>query len=323
MKLIIGFFIFCIVLFIYLHVQFQLRTSDDLEIYELDSAAKEKMEEICDLRQPVLFDLDTDAIQKTVNRDYIFENYHAFEVKVRNVSDSECSYLPLPLHSSIKLFNEDNTGCYLSENNNDFLQETGMIKHMQYNDEYIRPYMVSNCNYDIMLGSDNVKTPLRYEINYRNFFCVTQGNVKIKMIPPKSGKYLHPKKDYENLEFRSPVDPWSPQPEYSADFDKVKCLEVAMNAGKVIYIPAYWWYSIQFGNKSSIACFRYRTYMNNVAIIPDIFMYTLQNQNVKREIAKKVSPEEDEKKVKREKKERVKKTVDKEKGTSIDDLQMG
>ena len=51
MTYIIGFFIFCIVLFIYLHVQFQLRTSDDLEIYELDNVSKERMEEICDLRQ--------------------------------------------------------------------------------------------------------------------------------------------------------------------------------------------------------------------------------------------------------------------------------
>jgi len=51
MKIIISFFIFCIVLFIYLHVHFQLRTSDDLEVYELDEASKNKLEEICDLRQ--------------------------------------------------------------------------------------------------------------------------------------------------------------------------------------------------------------------------------------------------------------------------------
>ena len=31
MEMIIGFFVFCLVLFIYLHVMFQLRTSDDLE----------------------------------------------------------------------------------------------------------------------------------------------------------------------------------------------------------------------------------------------------------------------------------------------------
>ena len=52
----IAFFVFCLILFLYLHVQFHLRTGDNLEIYEIDQASKDKMEEICDLRQPVLFD---------------------------------------------------------------------------------------------------------------------------------------------------------------------------------------------------------------------------------------------------------------------------
>jgi hypothetical protein len=78
------------------------------------------------------------------------------------------------------------------------------------------------------------------------------------------------------------------QPLYASDFDKVKCLEVKLQVGQTIYIPAYWWYSIKFGKNTSISCFRYRTYMNNVAILPKTIMYLLQNQNVKREVAKKV-----------------------------------
>ena len=44
--------IFCLVLFFYLHIYFQLKTSDDLEIYEIENPSKERLEEICDLRQP-------------------------------------------------------------------------------------------------------------------------------------------------------------------------------------------------------------------------------------------------------------------------------
>ena len=43
-----------------------------------------------------------------------------------------------------------------------------------------------------------------------------------------------------------------------------------------------------FNKNSSISCFRYRTYMNNAAISPHIFMYALQNQNVERKIAKQI-----------------------------------
>jgi hypothetical protein len=293
MKIIIGVFIFCLVLFIYLHIQFHLKTGDDLEMYEVEQPSKDKLEEICDLRQPVLFDFDSYKITEATNKTYITNNYHAFEIKIRNSNETETDvelYMPLPLHSANKLFDEDKTSSYFSENNTDFLEETGIIKNFRYNDEFLRPYMVSNCNYDIMTGSAQTCTPFRYEINYRNYFLLTQGGAQIKMAPPHSTKYLYPNYDYENFEFRSPVNPWSPQPKYTADFDKIKCLEFTLTQSKTLFIPAYWWYSIKFNTaNTTISCFHYRTYMNNVAITPYIALHALQIQNVKRNVAKKVS----------------------------------
>ena len=73
-----------------------------------------------------------------------------------------------------------------------------------------------------------------------------------------------------------------------ADFDKIKCLEIILKPGKILYIPAYWWYTFKFDENTSVSCFKYRTYMNNIAISPKICMYALQNQNVERKIAKKI-----------------------------------
>ena len=293
MKIIIGFFIFCIVLFIYLHVQFHFKTSNDLEMYEVDDCSKEKLEEILDIRQPVLFDFENNKIVETTNQQFIKNHYHAFEIKIRNTKENDSHselYIPLPLHAALKLFEEDQQSSYLTENNMDFLQETGVIKNMSYNDELLRPYMVSNCNYDILMGSKNTWTPFRYEINYRNFFLLTQGDAQVKLAPPQSIRYLYPEYDYENFEFRSPVNPWTPQPKYSAEFDKIKCLEFTLSPGKTLFIPAYWWYSIKLNtSNTSISCFRYRTYMNNIAIVPYLFMYSLQIQNVKRNTNKKVT----------------------------------
>jgi hypothetical protein len=103
---------------------------------------------------------------------------------------------------------------------------------------------------------------------------------------------LYPNYDYENFEFSSPINPWNPQPSYRADFDKIKCLEFTLLPGKTIYIPAYWWYSIKLHKETSIACFRYRTYMNNIAISPYIAMYALQIQNVQRNTTKKMDVSE-------------------------------
>jgi Cupin-like domain len=290
-KIITGFFIFCLVLFVYLHIQFHLKTSNDLEMYEIDQASKDKLEEICDIRQPVLFEFDNSKIVDTTNKTYIVNNYQAFEIKIRNIKDNDSNdelYVPLQLRAAVKLFDEDKNSIYLSEKNGDFLQETGISKSFSYNDSFLRPHMVSNCNYDILLGSNSTTTPFKYEINYRNFFLLTQGSAQIKMAPPKSDKYLYPNYDYENFEFSSPVNPWNVQPNYVADFDKIKCLEFTLMPGKTLFIPAYWWYSIKFGPDTSISCLFYRTYMNNIAISPYVGMHALQIQNVKRNTVKKV-----------------------------------
>jgi len=293
-EIIIGIFIFCVILFLYLHIQFHFKTSDDLEIYEVDQASKDKLEEICDLRQPVLIDCDEDGykIINTTNKNFLLENYPVFEVKIRNKTDvsSESDIcVPLQLHLAVKLFNEDNKSSYFSEGNIDFLQETGAIKNMSYNDEYLRPYLVSNCYYDVLFASKDLETPFRYDLNYRNYYFVTQGSIKVKLSPQKSSKYLYPINDYENFEFKSPINPWEPQSKYRADFDKIKCLEITLIPGKMLYIPAYWWYTFKFDENTSVSCFKYRTYMNNIAISPKICMYALQNQNVERKIAKPIN----------------------------------
>ena len=295
LKIIISLFIFCIILFFYLHVQFHLKTSNDLEIYEVEQASKDRIEEICDLRQPVLINFPTEEdeykIINTTNKQFLLDNYPSFEVKIRNKNDitSETDMcVPLPLHMAINLFNKDTNACYFSECNIDFLQETGAIKNMSYNDDFLRPSLVSNCYYDVLFGSTNLETPFRYDLNYRNYYTVTQGSVSVKLSPPKSSKYLYPINDYENFEFKSAINPWKPQPKYRADFDKIKCLEITLTKGKILFIPAYWWYTFKFNENTSVSCFKYRTYMNNIAISPKIGMYALQNQNVEHKIAKQI-----------------------------------
>ena len=53
---------------------------------------------------------------------------------------------------------------------------------------------------------------------------------------------------------------------YKKDFEKIKSLELTME--KIAYCLSlpYWWYSIQYQEISSVACFYYRTYMNTLAI---------------------------------------------------------
>jgi hypothetical protein len=275
------------VLFFYLHIYFQLKTSDDLEIYEIDNPSKDKLEEICDLRQPVLFHFQNDRIFESCQRTTMLDTYGAFDIKIRNIKQSAADndnnvYVPLAFSNALNVIKEDAEQKYLVENNADFLEETGLVKSFKYNDMFLRPYMVADCGYDFLLAAEGTRTPFKYELNYRNYLLVTEGTVKVKLTQPKSAKYLYQQKDYENLEFSSPLNPWQIQPQYKADFDKIKCLDLVMRKGQILYIPAYWWYSLEFGPTATLATFKYKTYMNAVAILPQLVRKLLQTQNVKR-----------------------------------------
>ena len=50
--------IFTLVLVIYIHINFHLKVSNDLEVYNIEKPSKDKLDEICDLKQPVVFDFN-------------------------------------------------------------------------------------------------------------------------------------------------------------------------------------------------------------------------------------------------------------------------
>ena len=298
LKYFIAIFIFCVCLFLYLHIQYHLKTSNDLEVYTIERPSKGKLEEICDIRQPVIFDFNNNRLLESCNLGSLDDNYGAFDIQVRDITNKDDNtelYLPFLLKETINIFREDKNKKYISEHNEDFLKETGAVKNYSYNDAFLRPPLVSKCIYDFMSGSIGSKTPLRYDLNYRNYYYVTSGKVNIKLIPPQSSKYLYPVKDYDNFEFRSPINVWDVQQEYKADFDKVKVLDVTLNKGEIMYIPAYWWYSIEYEKLSSLCTFKYRTFMNVLAISPELILTMLQGQNIKRDVVKKVEQKEKEK----------------------------
>ena len=297
MEYLIAVFIFCLVLFLYLHIQYHLKTSSELEVYTIERPSKEKLEEICDLRQPVVFSFTSPPLLESCTLATLDDNYAAFDIKLRNVQETDETtqmYLPFLLGDAVKLFQSDKGKKFITENNGDFLEETCLIKNYKYNDSFLRPSMVSKCMYDLWSGSEGCETPLRYYINYRNFIYLTEGKATLRLIPPQSSKYLSPIMDYENGEYRSPLNPWDIQEEYKPEFNKVKTLDIDLQPGSVVYIPAYWWSSVRYDKISSICCFQYLTYMNMLAVLPELVMGLLQRQNIRHQTIPKMKIKEEE-----------------------------
>ena len=98
-------FIFCLILFFYLHIYYHLKTSDDLEVYTLSMPSKDKLEEICSVRQPVLFPFKNELITNTFSLLSLEKNQGVFDINIRKKGDD--LYLPILLKSAIKLFKND------------------------------------------------------------------------------------------------------------------------------------------------------------------------------------------------------------------------
>tara|TARA_B100001741_G_scaffold289964_1_gene269151 strand:+ start:191 stop:1054 length:864 start_codon:yes stop_codon:yes gene_type:complete len=283
MEILINLLILSITLFLYIHIYNQIKTSNYLEVYEIDNISKDKFEELCELKQPLLID-NINILNFDIN--YIKNTYGSFDLKI-NAKDNNDMYLPMKFLTAIELFDKDISANYISQNNKDFLEETSLIKEFHINDMFLRPIGTSSIDYDIILGSINSYTPLSYSLNCRNYLSVLTGSIEVTLCPPKDYKYLYVNKDYDNFKFTSSIDIQNPQDEYKDDFEKIKFLRVILEPNKLLQIPAYWFFSIKILESNTlISNFKYTTYMNSLAMAPDLFIKFLQNNNIKRNLAK-------------------------------------
>jgi hypothetical protein len=280
--------IFLIILFLYIQVTHQYKRSEDLEIYEMDYTTNTYLQEVCDLKQPVLFDYG--SIQPDFFETLSLETLHGIpnsqDIKMREVADfytdvENLDFIVLPIQTCMQLLTTDTRSAYFTEMNDDFITESGLSSLFRENDDMLKPTFTAQTTYDILLGSKGAITPLRYHTDYRRFICVNHGKLRVKMTPWKSHTYLYPVRDYENYDFRSPVHVWNTQPKYQHEMDKMKFLEFDVAAGHVLYLPPYWWYSIKFSDEPTLATgFTYNSIMNIVSNLQNHAMYFIQHQNI-------------------------------------------
>ena len=302
MEFYFHFIIFCIILFLYIHIIHQYKRSEDLEIYEMDYTSNSHLQEVCDIKQPILFEyksINPKFYETITYDDLLNDKFSNYDIRVKETedyynSDNSVDYVVLSYSSGTNLMKSDPKSAYFTENNEDFIEESGLKKIWESNDENLKPNFSVQTKYDIMLGSRNSFTPLRYHTNFRHYLSVHSGKIHVKMTPWKSTKYLYQIKDFETYEFRSPINVWKPQDKYRHEMNKIKFLEFDVIPGFVLSIPPYWWYSIQFdkGDDTLVSVFTYNTVMNTISNLPYFTKYYIQQNNIKKRIAKVISFDE-------------------------------
>ena len=288
MFILINFLVFTISLFLYIHIYFHIKSSNYLEIYEIENISKQNIQDIYNLKQPFTFVYNEDDIEflNNININYLKENYGNFDIKIYNKNDTNIG-IPMNLITSCDLFEKDISNNYYSEHNNDFLDETTLYKYLSNSDIFLRPVNNLNKNYDIIFGSVGSYTNLKYSVNFVNILYVIDGDVDIVLTNPTNKKYLHINDVNENFEYLSKIDYYNINEKYKKDFNKVKFMNINLKKGTFLNIPAYWIYNIKINTNNTILLnFKYKTYMNGLAILPDFFIKILHDNNIKNNFLK-------------------------------------
>ena len=287
MTLFTSILVFLLVLVFYIHLMAQYRKSQDMEIYETDFAGVAALQEVCDVRQPVVVELlgAAGAFFEDMTLAKVLRAGAGVPVVVRDGADYRASAdaegVPVPLEAALRMLGEDSAAGLFTDGNHDFVEDADLAADVGELDALLRPQMTVQTRYDVMLGARGAHTPLRWSADLRRFLVVCAGAVSVKMTPFKSAAHLHEVRDYATLEFRSEVDVWDPQERFAGDAARVKFLEFDLAAGSALYVPPYWWYSVRYagGEDSLLLGYAYNTLLNRVANAGDLVRCALQRHN--------------------------------------------
>ena len=149
MLVIINILILCVVLFLYIHIYSHNKTSNYLELYELENLSKEKLEDVINFKQPLL--LNNYTLVKNISMQYILDEYSIFNLNLYN--NQRDSIDKIDFKQYYNYISDNSSVNFLSYNNEEFLQETSIDKILSKNDIFFRPFNICSKKYDIIMGT--------------------------------------------------------------------------------------------------------------------------------------------------------------------------
>ena len=284
--------VFFLCLFLYLHISVHYRKGEDLELFETDYVSPEALSESCQSLQPLLV-LGVRGVGSLPNVQQLTDGNGSYEACLRDMRDflpSSCSSsrdggvggiagddlvaglkpVCLPMSGILNILSSNvEEGRYISEGNSEYLEEAGVYKKVRHwgEDRFAPSYNVWT-KLDVWMGNKGAFTPLRVHRFYRQYLVPRgPGVLTVKMTPWKSRKYLHAVRDDMMLETLSPIVPWGvPREDQKDSRSRLKFLEFVVKEGNVLYIPPFWWYSVEFsGPNMAVYSYTYVSVMNWLA----------------------------------------------------------
>lgn len=281
--------LFFLVVFVYIHLVQQYKCSEEPDVFEMDYIDNANLQESCQLLQPVVFaaagslplppDLD-DVVAEVGPNPMTLEMFDPTSVKYGVSVPYAVAWEILGASATA---NNRPSHPHYSERNASLLAAAPEFREkLRELDAYLRPPLTVYSRLDLAMGAQDAYTPFRYHLHTRKFLVVSTGKITVKMAPwKKNARYLHEVRDYDVGEYRSNMNVWDPKEHHRRDHAKVEFVEFDVDVGHVVYIPAYWGYSVYYQSPRTVLVeYDYRTWSNCLAFLGEMGRTWLQQQRI-------------------------------------------
>jgi hypothetical protein len=269
-----------VLLLLYVHIRFQLKVSNYPEVYTLQGveATKERFDTLCNSRQPVYVQhLFLPDLMRQMS-DTAFDNTRKYSV--RHSEKPDLIWATVSMGELQGLL--DRPTPFIAEG----MEAVYTAAWNRWLDPLLSPSLVAYSTKDMWCGSAHTRTPIRYELAFRTYLVGASAQPStVRLYLPNT--FLWNPIYTTNFEFRTAATAATNQ-----RFDTVTPTHViTLNQGDTLYIPAKWWYSVEYttGQCRVVAC-KYYTYVNGLCLLPTLAMFGLQWANTLADGSQPIAP---------------------------------
>ena len=266
--------IFILTLLLYVHVQQEFKYFTDMQIYETKYSGKTQLAKETATKLPMIIHLeeipsiDLHDLKQNATDDLQVRDVR--EIYKTNNSDP----FPLNFSRTSTLIDTDKQSAFYSSHNSHLFANDSFTDITQKWDRFLKPFASFSQN-DVLFGSKFTVTPFYYHNATSLFLFIPPRSkeVKIRMCPFSFRQKLQVVEDYTENEGWSPIPP-------KTIASTSGILDFFLYSGKVLYVPPYWFYSIEFfDSKTIVNKVKYTTPLNALANIKSVFMKFSQNHS--------------------------------------------
>jgi hypothetical protein len=161
----------------YIHICHHLKKVNDIDIYDMGYINKKSLEEVCVLRQPVTFLLEEYVLENFFNIQGLVDRFTNMKIDIYDTTSTDTIpiAIPISIKDALKLFTQKKD--YISYNNVSFVEDSLTKSKLQTLDKFLSPPLSIYSQYDVWLGTEDKKLPIKSECYYREYIYVTSGNI--------------------------------------------------------------------------------------------------------------------------------------------------